>query len=237
MTWVRSSLNDLVVPTKVFCNSIIALPKLISEYLDIKRENQNLRRKIETLKLEVVTLKNTSQELMELKKSMKVSFPIKNLSAIGKVLGYDRTFFDSFLMINVNGTKCTQGDVVISNDGLVGIIHDVHRNTARVRTITDNRIFIPVITKSGERVIMTGNCTENMESAELYDQNNINQHGIKVGDILYTSGEGGVFPINIIVAKVIKVDGLKKKIIAAPVIDFKKIDYVWILNPVTSPRS
>ncbi|MDR1234120.1 MAG: rod shape-determining protein MreC [Holosporales bacterium] len=230
MNWIRSSLNGLVLPSKVLCNNIIGLLK----YFDIRLENQILHEEIETLKLKIASLQNTSQKLMELKKSMKISFPDENLSSIGKVLGYDKSFFESFLIIAVNSTECAQGSVVISTDGLIGIIHDIHRDTARVRTITDNQIFIPVITRSGEKMILTGNCSKNIESIEYNDQHTTTKISVNIGDVLYTSGEGGVFPINIPVAKVVKIDRSKKKIIAEPIIDFKHISYVWIVNPVVA---
>ena len=49
-----------------------------------------------------------------------------------------------------------------------------------------------------------------------------------VGDILITSGTAGIYPKNILVAKVISV--LDEKVIALPFVDTKNIEFVQIVK-------
>ena len=49
-----------------------------------------------------------------------------------------------------------------------------------------------------------------------------------IGDILVTSGNAGIFPKNILVAKVINISD--EKVIALPFVDTKNIEFVQILK-------
>ena len=50
----------------------------------------------------------------------------------------------------------------------------------------------------------------------------------KVGDLVVTSGSAQVFPSNILVGKIIRVT--KEKFYVLPFVDFKKIDYVQVVE-------
>ena len=53
---------------------------------------------------------------------------------------------------------------------------------------------------------------------------------LTVGDILYTSGEGGFYEKGIPVAKIINVGSNKAEIRATPIVQVSHVNYVWIIN-------
>ncbi|MDR0630583.1 MAG: rod shape-determining protein MreC [Holosporales bacterium] len=231
----KNKLNEFTIPLKYLANRLIDTPKLISEYMDIKKENRKLRRKLDILKINIVNMKNREQELKDLQQSVDLKYPISNSKSIEKVLGFDAAFYESFLIISATQKKSKPGNIVTSSDGLIGVIFDKNETKARVMTITNHRIFIPVISKTGERMIISGYKGNMLKSVEIYEKSFANIE-IAIGDILYTSGEGGVFPMNIPVAKVSKIDTINHVIFAVPVLDLSSSSFVWVIEPVLNAK-
>ena len=54
------------------------------------------------------------------------------------------------------------------------------------------------------------------------------KNDIKLGDFLVTSGSAKIFPKDILVGKVVKIN--ENEFIAVPFVDFKNLDYVQIVD-------
>jgi len=84
-----------------------------------------------------------------------------------------------------------QGQAALNDDGIIGQIIKVNPLTSSLMLITDPNHAIPVeINRTGLRTIASGNGTQNTLSLPYLPHN----ADIKVGDLLTTSGLGGVFP-------------------------------------------
>lgn len=118
------------------------------------------------------------------------------------------------LMVQALGIK--KEDIVVSHEGLVGLVDEVGAEHAVVRTILDASIAVPV-TKAGSQ--MAGLVRGDGEHL-LVDFIPRAKAPI-VGDILIASGAGGVFPVGLPVAVVEKVKavpgGVFVEVIASPV--------------------
>ena len=123
--------------------------------------------------------------------------------------------FISASLINVNLSANTQhiiidkghrfnlfiGQSVINEDGVIGQIIEVNPLSSHVMLITDPNHAIPVeINRTGLRTIATGNGTLNALNLPYLPHN----ADVKAGDLLITSGLGGVFPMGYPVAHVSK---------------------------------
>lgn len=121
--------------------------------------------------------------------------------------------FISASLINVNLSANTQhiaidkghrfnlfnGQAVINEDGVIGQIIDVNPLSSHIMLITDPNHAIPVeINRTGLRTIATGNGSLNTLNLPYLPHNT----DVKVGDLLITSGLGGVFPMGYPVAQV-----------------------------------
>ena len=93
-------------------------------------------------------------------------------------------------------------DPVITENGLIGWVSDVELTTCRVRTILSPDTKASAIDKkTSDNGIISGNaeyCDDNLTCLTKIAENN----KIKVGDIVVTSGTGGVYPKNLIIGKV-----------------------------------
>ena len=94
-----------------------------------------------------------------------------------------------------------EGQSVINEDGVIGQIIEVHPLSSRILLITDPNHAISVeINRTGLRTIATGSGALNMVNLPYLPHNT----DIKPGDLLITSGLGGVFPMGYPVARVSK---------------------------------
>ncbi len=118
------------------------------------------------------------------------------------------------------------GQPVRAPDGLVGRVIETGRWAARVLLITDGASNVPVrLVRDGTPAIAAGRGDGSIELRTL----EVGQNPFRVGDILITSGTGGIFPPNIPVAIVVRLDG--DTAIARPLADPARADYVLVLRP------
>jgi cell shape-determining protein MreC len=68
-------------------------------------------------------------------------------------------------------------------------------------------------------------------SREIMSNSVSNLH---VGEILVTSGVGGVFEKNIPVARITQINADKVEVIAEPIVEMAKLSFVWIPEPIRS---
>ena len=108
--------------------------------------------------------------------------------------------------------------------GLVGRVSGVGQNSSRVLLLTDTSSQIPVIIQpSGQRAFVSGDSTFYprilfVETPEL----------VTPGDRIVTSGDGGVFPPDILVGQLARgTDGQLRVRLAA---DYQRLEFLRILR-------
>ncbi|MDQ6978472.1 MAG: rod shape-determining protein MreC [Ghiorsea sp.] len=118
------------------------------------------------------------------------------------------------LMVQAAGIQ--QDDIVVSHEGLVGLVDEVGAEYAVVRTILDASIAVPV-TKAGSQMAALVRGDGEHLLVDFIPRNK----APNVGDLLIASGAGGVFPAGLPVAVVEKVKavagGVFVEVIASPV--------------------
>jgi rod shape-determining protein MreC len=229
----KHHITSSLMPIKQFISSFKDLPEIVRKYVDLKRENDKLRLKLDELKVRAIIADGIERELVELKKFMNLKHNSSMFNLMEKVLGTDKSVFDSYIITSASHRESRDGAVVISSDGLVGMIHDIVGSVARVRPLTSQKMFVPVKAKNGTHMILAGTGKNELVSVELREAAIPN---LKAGDELHTSGEGGIFMEHILVAKVASVDLATGRVIATPVANIDELSYVWIINPITSKQ-
>ena len=197
---VKKSMNELVGSIRVIFNTCNV------NNIQLLLENKNLKARI-------LELENKNKELIKQCKYERLS---KRMTF--QVLGFEQNIFKSSLLTEATD-ELKPGYVATTIDGLVGLVTDVSSGIAQILTITDRRFSVPVKTKSNVHIIMTGNDC-NMLTASVIQQSNRFTANIKIGDVLYTSGEGGIFPCGIPIAKVTK---NRPIIVAQPIVNIDRL--------------
>jgi rod shape-determining protein MreC len=230
---MRHGINRLAIPLKKAANKLVEIPRSMSEYISIVKENRNLKLQLDAMKIRMVNALNLERELEDLRKATDLRYSVSQCGSIEKVIGFDGAFSRSFLMISATHVESRPGSVVIDSDGLIGVVHDLNRTTARVMLITDSKIFVPVISISGVRIILSGDGKSSMRSVEICSESLSADMKLNPGDVLYTSGEGGVFPVGIPVAVVTEIRLKDCIVFASPVADLSKTSFVRTMNPAS----
>ena len=114
---------------------------------------------------------------------------------------------------------------VINEKGLIGKTVFASNKNSRILMINDSSSSIPVKTLSDNSYSILRGTNE----GKLLISSFIKDTELpKVGDLLVTSGNAKIFPRDILVAKVIKVN--EDHYFALPYVDFKNLNYVQVVK-------
>lgn len=117
-----------------------------------------------------------------------------------------------------------RGQAAVTGEGLVGRVSEVGARAARVLLITDLNSRVPIIVEgSQQRALLVG---DNSESPCLRYLDTTS--GIKIGDRVLTSGQGGVFPPGVPVGVVASLDGEAPRI--EPYVELSRVEYLRIVD-------
>ena len=187
----------------------------------IEAENIELRRQLETLKEEL----NINYTLSD--------YEYLNATVVSRNVGY----WHNKITINKGTYNGVEKDmVVISSKGLIGKVIKTSTFTSDVRLITtsdtSNKISVHISNGDNNLYGLINSYDYNKNVLELEGISNTKD--VNIGDYVYTSGLGGVFPTGILIwiVEEITTDSydLAKIIKVKPSADFNDINYVSILK-------
>ena len=226
---VRLAMDDMVLSVKRVANDVADFPRAFSQYLNLKDKNEKLKLENEKLKAKVAVLSNVEKEVEELKAAANLRYRSSRFECMEKVLGFDNSIYSSYVLVSALHGKTTEGAVVLSSNSLVGLVMSSNGHIAKVLPITSCKIFVPVKNANGEHVILTGTDTDEMVSVAIRSNTTST---LNIGDILYTSGEGGTYEQDIPVATITSIDSTKNEIHAKPLVKLNALSFVWTISPV-----
>ena len=196
----------------------------IRGYWDAVGENRRLRAELAEDRQLRDSLAATQVENQRLKAvlGIRTDPPLPHVAA--ETIFDSRGAFANTRLANVGRDKgVTEGDPVVSEHGLVGRIVGVSDHVSRVLLLTDDESHTPVLlVRTNGRAILSG---DGGSSPKLdYIRSSL---GLKDGDRVLTSGDGGVFPRGLPVGVVTRgIDGAWRVQLDS---DAAPIDYVQIL--------
>lgn len=203
------------------------------ENADLNAENIILKEQVSNME-KVIDNKDYLEMEYELIKNKKLDFIKSYIVAVDSSNIYDRFTLDKG---SINGVKIkdtvVQGVIGPDNtivQGLIGTVVDVGVNHAKISSITDSSSGVSFRTsRTGEVGIVNGG-NENKIDGYMYEID----ADIAVGDAIYTSGLGGVYPPELYIGKVKEVvkdeNDTKKRIVIESPVDFKNLYRVLILK-------
>lgn len=243
MNPVESLLKDTVVQIQKIVyfpfKYLGGLGTEFKELLTVKKENDILKEKVERidyLETENIELK---KQLEEIKEELNLDYTLVDYEYLNATVVSRNTnyWFNNLTIDKGSHNGVEVGMVVVNSSGLIGKITSVTTFTSEVRLLTtsDTNNKISVTITNGENNKVNGLIYGyDYENNILQVEGVSNTETVNVGDLVYTSGLGGVFPKGILIGKVdnISVDsyGLAKIINVKPSGDFSDINYVTVLK-------
>jgi len=166
---------------------------LYENYNHLKKENNLLKNKI--LKSDYLTLENT--QLRKLIDEQMGSY--SNLVSSRVMLDKQSPYLNSFIINSGSNKSIRNGMEVLDGKNFIGRIVDVNFFSSRVLLVSDLNSKIPVIIESSENhAILSGRGAGN-PTLEYLPEN----HKVKPGNKVYTSGKEGIFSPGIPIGEVI----------------------------------
>lgn len=239
---VESFLKDgLVYTEKVVTYPFNYISNKISEYKKLKSVNKD-NAVLETSIDRVSSIESENIELRrqldELKKELNIDYTLVDYEYLNAtVVSRNVGFWYNTITIDKGSYNGVEKDmVVINSKGLIGRIIRTSAFTSDIRLITtsDTNNKISVHISNGDNnlygLINNYNYSDNLLEVEGIS----NTKDVTIGDYVYTSGLGGIFPSGILIGTVSEIStdsyDLAKIIKVVPSADFTDINYVSILK-------
>ena len=204
----------------------------------VKQENEELASKNAELENKLIEYNRMKDENIRLREMFNYSEANKNYNYIGcNIIGYSGGNISEGYIID-KGTKdgVEKDMIIITPVGLVGKVTKAERNSSIVQTILNQNIAVASMVESTRETtgILQG-ITDN-KNKNLTKLSNIPiDSEIKEGDVILTSGLGGMYPQEIRIGEVVSVEvdsvGIMKKAIVKPYVDFNKLEGLFVVVP------
>lgn len=174
-------------------------------YLEIGRlrtDNARLRRQVEALSRQVSLLREDALASRRLEQLLGIRPLAPGRALAVRVIARDPARWFSTVLIDRGARDgISRNDPVISADGLVGRVIEVTPTASRVLLISDSRSAVGVIVQRSR----DAGVVEGKGGAALQLNYLSREATVRAGDLVVTSGLGGVFPRGLVIGKVARI--------------------------------
>ncbi len=198
-------------------------------------ENSLLKQQLVTAQKRAADYEDLANENAELRAMLELKKASKDYNMVAAdVVATDANNWSSTLRLGKGlSSGIKKNDTVITETGLVGYVSNVGRSWADVTTIIDTSSSVSaVISRIDEYCMLQGDIS-------LFDDNLCamkyasTDSAVSVGDILTTSGDGGIFPEGIQIGKITEItpntNGISQDAVIEPFVDFDNLDTVLVI--------
>jgi len=209
-----------------------------STYLDwknVRAENRRLRDENQRLRVESLQVSETAVENERLRRllALQERLPLATLSA--EIIAREWGGWVRSLTVNRGrGDNVSRLAAVIAPDGLIGRVVEVRGGASIIQVLTDPASTVGAhVVRTRTVGIVEGDARGTMRLRYIAREGG----RVRVGDLVVTSGTGGVFPRGIPIGRVRAIDdrgaALFHYAMLTPVVDFARVDEVLILTDDT----
>jgi len=202
------------------------------DWKNVRAENRRLRDETQRLRVEALRVTETDAENQRLRRllTLKESLPLETMA--GEIIAREWGGWVRSLTINRGrGDAVARLTAVIAPDGLVGRIVDVRAGSSVVQVLTDPASTVGAhVVRTRTPGIIEGEPRGTLRFKYMARDGS----GIQVGDVVVTSGLGGLFPGGIPIGRVRTIDDRGSALFSyaqvTPAVDFARIDEVLLLT-------
>ena len=196
-------------------------------YWDAVHQNGELKRDNRAMLQRMVEAKAIHLENLQLKAALQLRQQTRDAIAAGRIVGSSFNSPRRFAILSAGAKDgIREGMPVRSPEGLVGRIIDVGELASRVLLVSDRTSIVPArLLRNGIPVIAQGRGDGTVEVRPL----EVGRNPFKPGDLIISSGTGGLYPPLVPVASVVKLkdDGA----IAFPLADPSAVSFAVVEPP------
>jgi len=233
---VRGIALDVTAPVTGALHEVVATTEGLftgaGNYWDAASQNAELKRERKAMLQRMVEARAIFQENRQLKATLQLRERERTTVATGRIVGSSFNSPRRFAILSAGTSDGVRvGMPVRSADGLVGRIIDAGAIASRVLLVSDRANIVPArLLRNGIPVIAQGLGDGTVSVRPL----EVGRNPFKRGDIIITSGTGGLYPPLVPIARVVKLqdDGA----IALPLADPATTSFA-IVEPAFEPAA
>jgi rod shape-determining protein MreC len=201
--WMSATLRPLQALVDLPGRTLSGMSSYFADRTRLKSENAAMREQLRLANLRLLRFESLAAENVQLRAIRESSAEIKDRTEITEIMRVDIDPYRHRVLLNKGlNYELYKGQPVLDASGVFGQVTRVNRYSAEVILITDAETATPVrINRSGLRTIASGTGSYDKLSLPFIT----GDADIRVGDLLVTSGLGGVFPPGYPVAHITKV--------------------------------
>jgi rod shape-determining protein MreC len=231
---IRGAVADITAPVSASGRGAVQSGGRIDNYVanwwNAGRQNAELRAELTVARRRLIEAQATELENRRLRALVNLiegeSEPVATARLVNSSLTSARRTATLFAGRNQG---VLPGQPVRAADGLVGRILDTGRHASRVLLLTDRSNIVPVkLVRDGTPAFTTGRGDGRVEVRSL----EAGRNPFREGDVLITSGTGGIYPPNVPVAVIAQVFG--DSALATPLANPGALDFA-IVQPAFEP--
>jgi rod shape-determining protein MreC len=226
---MRMALADWAVPSIELTSKPLAsgadMVKDFENFTRVYEQNKSLRQEIQRLRSWREAAQQLERENAQLRalNNLKLSDRVGYIA--GEVIADSGSPFAQSVLINIGSLDGVRdGAAAVDGEGLVGRIVGVGERAARVLLLTDFNSRVPVkVLPSGRRATLSGQSADAPRLSFLDTMT-----GVAPGDRVTTTGDGGVFPPDLLVGNVAVIgdSGVRIQIRA----DYERLEFLRVLR-------
>ena len=202
------------------------------DWKNVRTENHRLRDENQQLRVEALRVGETEDENRRLRHllALQQRLPLTTLS--GEIIARDWGGWIRALTVNRGrGDHVPRLTAVISPDGLIGRIVDVRPGASIIQVLTDPASTVGAhVVRTRTAGIVEGDARGTLRFKYMARDG----AGIQVGDVLVTSGQGGLFPRGIPIGRVRAIEDRGPALFyyaqLEPAVDFARVDEVLLVT-------
>jgi rod shape-determining protein MreC len=229
---LRTLAGEVTAPVARFCDqvrrSVNGMGENTSAYLDAASKNAALEKKLKAQRPKIIEAAAIRIENERLRALLKLSDENPQARvAIGRLISTTASSTRRIATLSIGSLSGVEvGQPVRSPEGLIGRVLEVGPTTARILLIADADNVIPVMRATDGLPALASGAGNGLINIRPVD---LGVNPFKRGDIIATSGNGGLYPPNVPFAVVVKKvdDGA----LAAPVASAGNSPYVMVMQP------
>lgn len=242
LNWLNNIISVPMTPIQGFFSSI---GQKAEEGLSFFRDVKAVKIENEKLKAEVAELQKKNRELSaletkndELRQALSLKEQFGDYVILGaNIIAIDPGNWFNVFKIDIGSREGIQSNcpVVTNTRGLVGRVLSSDISSSKVITIIDEESAVAgwISKASGGHAIVRGDMALKEKGLCKMDYIPL-EVDVEVGDIIETSGIGGIYPKGIVIGEVIEVRKMNSELdryaVIQPAADFKRLEEVYVLK-------
>ncbi len=199
---------------------------------DLQAENDLLKERIGSLETEIARLQELGRENEHLREQLRLQMSEPNLHrAMARVVARDpNSLLRSVIVVPVMDEQFREGMIVVTSAGLVGRVVQANPRAAKVLLLTDTTSAVTAMDQETRAAGVVVGQRGSLLLMRYIPQGDV----VRPGDVVLTSGVGGLFPEGLNIGRIVSVTrrdvDLYQQALIEPAVDFDSLERVMIIT-------